>query len=634
VTIDVTMSHYNFEIYFIKKDDTMKLQKTLLAASLAALLVGCGSSDSTPSTDDQTNASTAQFIDGYVQGLYYVNGSRTGYTNADGEFNYTDGNISFYLGNLLLGTIEAANVPSDNKVFVQDLLGVDRNETSNANVLKMARLLQTLDATPNSDSIEINATARAAFDVNTTFANFPDANITAKFTNLGLTAVKTSEIEAHLEDMRRFTGEVSDTTAPTASTASFSNWALDDELCIYFSERIPKDLITATNFTVSPTISGTLYRDNTAVCFTPDANLTAGQTYIITADGGITDYAGNALGADASVSYITTAPAANQAADWDLANGLTQTAIEGSGAYIIDLADSTDADSDTLTYEWFIVPSSAATPTYNQSSGSIPVSTTTTIDFTTADARTSTPAPLPAGSYRLQINQYEDRGAGNAVVTQQTVNITITAPTAQNTLPVLNVAGGLTQSVTSGNTFTIDVSGSTDADGDTLTYVWSLRNSSNTQVASGSTHTPITTTTQINSSLYPVGDYSLIIYLSDSAGAAGSNVNSTVDLEIVAAAPLDARITPSTGLYCFPNGAATGDTVSLSGSASTGNIVSWNWLDVTGNNDITTDSAQSDTSFFCGGLPAGNRIIRLTVTDNTGTTDTQERTVEINYSVY
>lgn len=417
-----------------------EITKATIASVVATLLIGCGGGDTSnnstsDSGDGQIATSTAQFVDNYVEGLIYINGSTTGYTDSNGEFSYRDGEISFYLGNMLLGTIDSANIPSDSKLFVQDLVGVDRNETSNAAVLKMATLLQTLDADPSTETIEINATVRDGFDANTTLANFPDANITNAYRGLGITRVaKSVEVQAHLEDMRRFHGEVSDTTTPTVvSNTSYTNVELDDELCIDFSERIPKNLITATNFTVNPATTGTLYRDDTEVCFTPDANLTAGQTYTFTVDGGITDYGGNALGADVSVSYeVPAAVIQNQAAVWNLANGTTQTAIEGSGAYIIDLTGSTDADSDTLSYEWFIVPDSAATPTYNQSSGNIAVGTATTINFATADARTNTPVALPAGDYRLLINQYEDRGSSNPVVTQQVVAITITAAAVQN----------------------------------------------------------------------------------------------------------------------------------------------------------------------------------------------------------
>jgi hypothetical protein len=394
---------------------------------LAALLVGCGGSSSSEDSGTSNSnpqspvAQTAQFIDGYVEGLRYINGSNSGFTNANGEFSYTDGNISFYLGDMLLGTIEASNVPSDSKVFVQDLVGVDRNETTNTAVVKMARLLQTLDATPNRDSIEINATTRAAFDVNTTLANFPDANITNKFSALGLTAVKDAEIEAHLEDMRKFTGEVSDTTAPNVvSNASYTNVDLDDELCIDFSERIPKDMVTSSNFTVNPAIAGTLDRDNTEVCFTPDANLTAGQTYTITADGGITDYAGNALGADQSVSYATTAPATPQVSI-SIAGGTTQSVVEGD-RFTLDLSASTP---NTLFYEWQLI--STAPAIVAQSGQAFPIDTLNSI-------QTGGTVSIPTGDYNLSITVASDNtNFSSSIVARESVALSVTAPTAQPT---------------------------------------------------------------------------------------------------------------------------------------------------------------------------------------------------------
>jgi surface protein len=395
------------------------LNSIMLATSLSTILIGCGGGGSSSEPNTQTGnpntqtVKSAQFIDGTVQGIRYVNGTRTGYTNANGEFTYENGNISFYLGKVLLGTIDAANVPSDNKLFVQDLVGVDRNETSNPAVLKMAGLLQTLDADPSTDTIEINATARAAFDANTTLANFPDANITNAYTGLGITrAVKSAEVEAHLEDMRRFHGEVSDTTAPTlVSNDTYNNVDLDNELCIDFSERIPKNMLTSANFTVNPTVTGTLYRDDTAVCLTPDANLTAGQTYTFSANGAITDYAGNALGADASVSYTTKTSVptqTNRGATWSLKN-YTNISTTANDSYIIDLSSSTDPDGDTLTYTWTLKSATASSNTiYSQDTTDIAISTQTSIDFASADNRTATASALPKGSYTLAITAKED----------------------------------------------------------------------------------------------------------------------------------------------------------------------------------------------------------------------------------
>jgi surface protein len=729
--------------------------KVTVTSGLAGLLIGCGGGDS-GSTPGGTNsgASTAQFVDNYVEGLRYVNGGTSGFTNANGEFNYTDGNISFYLGNILLGTIDAANVPSDNKLFVQDLVGVDRNETSNATVLKMATLLQTLDADPSTDTIEINATARAAFDVNTTLANFPDVNITNAYAGLGLTALKAAQVEAHLEDMRIKHGEVSDTTAPTStSNASYSNVDLDDELCITFSERIPKDLITSTNFSVSPAVSGRVYRDDTDVCFVPDANLTAGQTYTFTANGGITDYAGNALGANQSVSYTTSAPAA-PVVNVVVAGGTTQSVVEGALSGV-NLRGTTPS---TYYYDYLVL-NSASQQVYglNQTT---PITTITT--FTTGQANS-----IPAGDYRIMISIYDDSSASNRVATQE-VNLTVTAQNPQaytgsdsdafiieidtnvpapysqfNNNPLefiikagymsnvsidcendgtyedTNVTGVYTctyatagihqvaikDNTTSGSAVLFEEGSNTNKSQHKITNIlqWGtfkfiyprsmFQNAVNLRGIASNAGVPdlsaardmsymfygatnfnadisswdVSSATHMAGMFYQAAAFNQDINawnianvttmasmfngatafnqdlttlatkknaslnttaMFDNSGMSQANIDTFIPPVTV---PLDAKITPSSALFCFPNASGT---LSLSGVSSTGNIVSWNWLDVTGSNDITSDSTQSDTTFVCNGLPAGNRIIRLTVTDDTGATDTMDRTVEINYSVY
>ncbi|MGE4461877.1 MAG: cadherin domain-containing protein [Arcobacter sp.] len=85
------------------------------------------------------------FIDDIVSGIKYINGSITAFTDINGNFQYIAGSpISFYIGNIKIGEIE--QLPSDNKVFIQDLVGVDRNNTSDEKVIKIAKLLQSIDS--------------------------------------------------------------------------------------------------------------------------------------------------------------------------------------------------------------------------------------------------------------------------------------------------------------------------------------------------------------------------------------------------------------------------------------------------------------------------------------------------------
>jgi hypothetical protein len=124
--------------------------------STAALVVGgvvvagvavAASNDSSSSSGTGIGSSLkkAFLIDSAVGGAdYYINGVYAGKTAADGSFNYSAGDtITFKIGNITLGTMSGNDIPADGKVMPQDIVGVDRNNTTDPVVVAMARILQT-----------------------------------------------------------------------------------------------------------------------------------------------------------------------------------------------------------------------------------------------------------------------------------------------------------------------------------------------------------------------------------------------------------------------------------------------------------------------------------------------------------
>lgn len=84
--------------------------------SITLLLASCGggsnSSDDTGIPDPV--ALTGVFVDGPVENLRYETNTQSGFTNADGEFRYLEGEtVSFYVGDILIGdaTSEAVLSP-------------------------------------------------------------------------------------------------------------------------------------------------------------------------------------------------------------------------------------------------------------------------------------------------------------------------------------------------------------------------------------------------------------------------------------------------------------------------------------------------------------------------------------------
>ncbi len=129
----------------------MRYSKLLVSSSLIAMLGlsacgGGGGDASTPSS--QTGVKTGVFLDSAVEGLNYscLSSGLHGKTNANGEYNYKDGDVcTFSIGGMELGTAKAKGImtPLD---IIQFYNG---EENKFRNVL---RLLQTLDQDGNASN--------------------------------------------------------------------------------------------------------------------------------------------------------------------------------------------------------------------------------------------------------------------------------------------------------------------------------------------------------------------------------------------------------------------------------------------------------------------------------------------------
>ncbi|MDO3720871.1 hypothetical protein QVZ43_03995 [Marinobacter sp. chi1] len=143
-------------------------RSALVAAVLGGglALSGCGGSGSSSSSNtgevgggtdggtSTTQATTGTFLDSAVEGLRYVTPTKTGLTNANGEFEYEEGEIVFFLlGNSLIGSAFASDVMTP-----LDMVNEASHEEKLSNVL---RFLQSLDEDGNPDNgIKISETVR------------------------------------------------------------------------------------------------------------------------------------------------------------------------------------------------------------------------------------------------------------------------------------------------------------------------------------------------------------------------------------------------------------------------------------------------------------------------------------------
>ncbi len=143
-----------------------------------------------------------------------------------------------------------------------------------------------------------------------------------------------------------------------------------------------------------------------------------------------------------SSSGGNTAPVADAGTDQNIITG-SMVSLDGSG--------SSDANGDSLTYQWLLLSQPAG------SASSLPNSMTVNPSFT----------PLVNGDYVISLV------VNDGTVDSAADTVTITAALTANNPPVA-VAGNDEETVT-GLPVTLDGSNSSDVDGDILTYLWSFQ---------------------------------------------------------------------------------------------------------------------------------------------------------------
>ena len=122
------------------------MRKTIISISgisAMVLLGACGGGDSNGGSFAST-AYIGYLVDSAVKGVNYSCGAKTDVTDSEGRFVCTSLPVSFHIGQLSLGSI--SRLPSDTKVFPQDLIGVGRDKMEDSRVISMAIILQSLDS--------------------------------------------------------------------------------------------------------------------------------------------------------------------------------------------------------------------------------------------------------------------------------------------------------------------------------------------------------------------------------------------------------------------------------------------------------------------------------------------------------
>jgi hypothetical protein len=159
-------------------------------------------------------------------------------------------------------------------------------------------------------------------------------------------------------------------------------------------------------------------------------------TSLLTACGG---GGGDSENLPVSLEPNNTAPLVSAGEDMTVALG---------GVVTLDGSASSDADGDSLTYEWKVVSSPSS-------------SATSSIDFT--DSVTQSITPTEAGEYEISLTVNDGTVSSNA----DNVLISVIKP---NSLPIAIITGDT--EVQAGMSTSLSAANSTDEDNDTLTYSW------------------------------------------------------------------------------------------------------------------------------------------------------------------
>lgn len=137
------------------KDVKMKMltvsKNMIFILLISIFIVACGGGGGGGSSSGSSN--TGIFVDDVVEGIFYKSGSVSGYTDEEGKFPFNNETVEFFVGDIKIG--EIATLPSDGYVFIQDILGLSRENVTNEKLINIATFLQSLDSDTTTNEIEI-----------------------------------------------------------------------------------------------------------------------------------------------------------------------------------------------------------------------------------------------------------------------------------------------------------------------------------------------------------------------------------------------------------------------------------------------------------------------------------------------
>jgi hypothetical protein len=283
------------------------------------------------------------------------------------------------------------------------------------------------------------------------------------------------------------------------------------------------------------------------------------------------------------------APTANAGTNIVMTLPTNSTTLNGSG---------TDGDGTISSYAW------------------TRVSGPTTFTLGTVNAATSTLTDLVQGTYVFRLTVTDNGGA----TATDDINVTVNAAGPTNQPPIANAGSNITINLPVNST-TLNGSNSLDLDGSISSYAWSY-------VSGPATYTiasPAAATTALTGLVQ--GTYVFRLTVTDNGSATDmDNVVVTVN---AAANQLPSANAGNNIVITLP---VNSTTLNGSGSDVDGSISGYTWTRVSGPTTFTIANPSAAVTGLTG-LVQGTYVFRLTVTDNTGATATDEITVTVNAAV-
>ncbi|MBC7947767.1 MAG: PKD domain-containing protein [Chitinophagaceae bacterium] len=216
---------------------------------------------------------------------------------------------------------------------------------------------------------------------------------------------------------------------------------------------------------------------------------------------------------------------------------------------------------------------------------------------------------LTAGTYVFSLTVTDNHGATSS----DNVTVTVNNSTPSNTPPTVNAGGDQTITLPV-NSVTLTGTAS-DPDGSIASYSWTKVSGSGGTISS-----PGAATTNIAG--LTAGTYVFRLTVTDDQGATATD---NVTVTVINSQPTNSPPNANAGADQTITLPTTAVRLTGSGSDPDGTIISYTWTKVSGIGGVITSPNSASTDVV--GLAIGTYVFRLTITDNSGATDTDEVTI-------